>query len=125
MAMAVAEGQSTREVAEACGVSHMTVARRKRNKAFAERVATIKREFSQQSLDFFLAIRKKHCRLIDAMGDPQKPIPDNPGARLRASIAVIELGMKLHLAGEFEDRLKAVEDRTANPEAKTFGERSA
>jgi hypothetical protein len=106
LATALAGGAPVRAAAERAGVSERTAYRRLADAAFRLRVAGRRAEMAQQAVG----------RMVEGMADAADTLrrllaSAGDAVKLGAARSILELGAKLREAGEFEERLLAVEQR--------------
>lgn len=107
IAVALAAG-STQDVAAAkAGVSRATITRRLQDPAFRELVAGYRREAVSQALGLIaraLADAVAQLHLITTDGETE-------GNRLRAAVAVLEVGRKYLTDADLEERVRRLEEQ--------------
>jgi hypothetical protein len=108
LALALAAGRTAREAAAACGLSERTAYRRLADPAFRRRADALRADLVDRALG----------RLADGMADAADTLRLLLGARsesvrLGAARALLEVGAKLRESVDLEQRLRAVEQRTA------------
>lgn len=105
-AAAIAAGKTWQEAAEAAGLSLRTITRRMADEAFRRRVAEL------QSAIISQATGSAAGALVDAINQ-LKAIAQNgekDGDRIKASIALVDLLIRLRREGVLEERLRRLED---------------
>ena len=108
--LALACGATVAQAAHKAGVSERTVYRRLKDPAFAEKLQMTRAELVQRACGLLTAGSLEAVRALVELLRPDSP----PNARLGAARATLEMGQKLREATEFEARLRAVEQRSAD-----------
>ena len=108
--LALACGATVAQAAHRAGVSERTVYRRVKDPAFAEKLQATRAELVQRACGLLTAGSLEAVRALVELLRPDSP----PNARLGAARATLEMGQKLREATEFEARLRAVEQRSAD-----------
>lgn len=109
---ALASGHTLQEAAKAAGVSPRTVSRRLADPAFKQRIHTLRAEMIGRALG------RMADGMSDAAGTLRKLLKAKAeSVRLGACRAMLELGVKLREAVEFEARLTALEQRGISHES--------
>ena len=107
VALLVATGDP-KTVAEAVGVSEVTLRRWRRCPAFAEALRAAGRRSAAEATSMLLAAQVAAVRTLqDALET------GTPAARVRAAIALLELGQRA-ADDDIEERLRALEERTTD-----------
>ena len=106
---ALAAGHTLQEAAETAGVSPRTVSRRLNDHAFKQRIQTLRGEMIGQAVG----------RMADGMSDAAATLrkllkAKGESVRLGACRAILELGVKLREAVEFEERLATLEGKASD-----------
>lgn len=109
LALAVATGQSLRVAAQTAGIGERTASRRWADPIFRGRVNELRGELVQRSLG----------RLADGMSEAADVLrgllaAESESVRLGAARSVLELGVRLRESVELEQRLRDLEERSAD-----------
>jgi hypothetical protein len=102
---ALACGATVETAARTAGVSESTVYRRKRDPKFNQRLLDLLEETAGRTKNMLNAIGPESVKNLAALQKETAPYP----TRLGAVRTALELGLKYSEAGEFRERLAAVE----------------
>ena len=109
LALALAEGDTVQAAADKAGIGRTTAYRRLADPAFRQRIQTLRGEMVGQALGRMAA------GMSDAAGTLRKLLKaKGESVRLGACRTMLELGVKLREAVEFEERLAALERKAAD-----------
>jgi hypothetical protein len=105
--LALACGATVESAARAAGLSPRTAHRRLADPAFAARVRQARADMAQRAAGALTAASAESVRTLLELQRASSP----PAVRLGAARAVLEIGLKVREAAEFEGRLAALEQR--------------
>jgi hypothetical protein len=101
---AISAGKSTREAAEAAGVSERTAQRRLADEKFKARVMEVRSAAVANATAILLSEMKEASHVLGLLLGHS-----DPRIQERAAVKVIELGVKLNAVTELERRLEQLE----------------
>jgi hypothetical protein len=107
MLLALACGATSEMAAAKAGVSQRTCTSRLATPEFRQRLAQLKSDIMQRAADNISAAAGEAVRTLMELQDKKQ----RPMIRLRASTAILEIGIKLREATDLEQRLLALEQR--------------
>lgn len=113
LALELAAGKTLRDAAAAAGIGERTATRRWADPDFRRAVSRVRGDM----------LGRAAGELADGMAAAAKALREllnceSPAARLGAARSLLELGMKAREALDLDDRVRALEDRTAEPGGK-------
>lgn len=112
----LASGASIDEAAEASGISRRTIYRRLDDAKFQARIEEARQLFTTRALHRLLSLRLQHVENIHRLSGAERKrgvhLPSE-AVQLNASKAIIELGGKLRVEHELEQRIRDIEERLA------------
>jgi hypothetical protein len=107
---ALACGATVENAARKAEVSVRTVKRRLADAGFRQRLTETKADMGRRTAATLSAAAVEAVKTLLDLQSKTTP----PAVRLGAARAILELGLKVREAAEFEERLAAVEQRVAN-----------
>jgi transposase len=113
---ALAKGATVAQAAEQAGVSERTVYRRLEQTEFQARIDALQDEMIQRAAAVLTAAAVEGIHSLVALQDPSTP----PTVRRHAARDILEIGLRLREAADWEKRLAALETCTASPNAASF-----
>jgi hypothetical protein len=109
--LALACGATLEGAARQAGVSESTVRRRFKEPEFQRKLQALRADIVQRTSGALTAAGTASVQTLLELQKPTAP----PATRLGAARTVLELGLKVREAAEFEQRLAALEEQMATP----------
>ena len=108
--LALIEARTIAGAAKNAGVARSTVYRWLEDPKFRDEVSRARRHFLEEGVETLVGgMEKGASRLLEALDAPDRNI------RLRAAIAVVQMGLDVAAIADFERRLAELEDRARAP----------
>lgn len=126
LAIALAEGMTIEEAAAEAGIGRTLAVELKADPAFQQKIKDIRTGMVQAMLGTLTSGgRRAACVLLKLIEPEADGIPNPPHVRHSAARTLIESGFKARQEADFEERLRAVEERAGLRPASTPPEEAA